>query len=90
VLIYPAYLEKDGILLDEVAPANVPVFAYVAADDSHAPSSRAFSAACEARGIPCELHIPASGGHGFGLKADRPESVRDWPERLCAFLGKQA
>lgn len=86
VLMYPAYLEKDGVVLEEVAPVNVPTFAFVAADDSHSLSADAFAAACNARGIPCEFHRPASGGHGFGIKAEIPASVRDWPERLCAFL----
>ena len=88
VLMYPAYLEKDGAVLDDVAPAATPAFVYVAGDDHYSPSSKAFAAACEAKKIPCELHVQPKGGHGFGLKATLPEGVRDWPDTLRAFLKK--
>lgn len=88
VLIYPAYLEKDGKVVDEVAPTNIPTFLYVAGNDKYAPSSVAFAAACAEAKIPHELHKPDLGGHGFGLKENLPESVRDWPEKLKAFLSK--
>ena len=31
--MYPAYLEKGGKVLDEVAPVKTPAFVYVAGDD---------------------------------------------------------
>ena len=88
VLMYPAYLEKDGKVLDEVAPSMVRTFVYVAADDRYAPSSRAFVAACKEQNIDCEFHQPEAGGHGFGLKSKLPPAVRDWPEMLKSFLQK--
>lgn len=87
VLIYPAYLDKEGQCLDEVAPVGGPVFLYVAEDDKHAPASFAYDRACRGKGIFCDFHHPPAGGHGFGLKPDRAESVRDWPEKLRGFLG---
>jgi acetyl esterase/lipase len=87
VLMYPAYLEKEGECLDEVAPAKIPYFVYVADDDKHSASSRAFRAKCEAMGVACEAHFAEKGGHGFGLKNPLPEGVEDWPEKLRAFLG---
>jgi acetyl esterase/lipase len=86
VLMYPAYLEKDGIVQDEVAPLKAPTFVYVALDDRYAPSSRAYFAKCKQEGIRCEFYEPAKGGHGFGIKQPLPEGVRDWPEKLRAFL----
>jgi acetyl esterase/lipase len=86
VLMYPAYLDKDGKVLDEVAPTKAPAFLYVAADDRFSPGSRAYAAACAEQGIPCTFHEPATGGHGFGMKSPLPEAVRDWPSKLSAFL----
>ena len=90
VLLYPAYLEKSGTVVDEVAPAKIPTFVYVAGNDQYAPSAVAFAAALKAGGIPHEFYKPDLGGHGFGLKKDLPEAVRDWPEKLKAFLATVA
>jgi acetyl esterase/lipase len=87
-LIYPAYLDENGKCRDEVSPVRGPVFLYVAEDDPHAPASFAYERACRANGIRCDFHHPALGGHGFGLKPDRKESVRDWPEKLRMFLAE--
>jgi len=39
-------------------------------------------------GVPAELHIYASGGHGFGLRpSEHPCS--NWPERCTAWLRMQ-
>ena len=89
VLMYPAYLEKNGVISDEVAPTKVPAFLYVAQDDKYNTSSHAFEAACKEKGFPCEAHYAEKGGHGFGLKNPLPEGVKDWPDKLRAFLDKQ-
>ena len=86
VLMYPAYLEKDGQVLDEVAPPQIPAFVYVAGDDKYAPSSVAFAAACQAKGVPCAFSKKEKGGHGFGLKQPLPPAVSDWPDALTAWL----
>lgn len=86
VLMYPAYLEKDGKVLDDVAPGKTPTFAFVAADDHWAPSATAYNEACQAAGLPCEFHKPEHGGHGFGLKNPLPTDVQNWPELLQRFL----
>jgi len=39
VLMYPAYLEQGGKVLEEVAPVKTPAFVYVAGDDKYAPSA---------------------------------------------------
>ena len=86
VLMYPAYLEKDGKILDDIAPTKVPSFLYVAADDPYCKSSRTFEAAARAAGLPCDAHFAEHGGHGFGLKTPLPPDVKDWPEKLRTFL----
>jgi acetyl esterase/lipase len=86
VLMYPAYLEKGGKVLDEVAPVKTPAFIYVAADDPYAPSSIAYSEACKAAKVSYDFTKAPHGGHGFGLKPDLPADVQDWPDKLRAFL----
>ena len=46
VLMYPAYLEQGGKVLDDVAPVKTPAFVYVAGDDKLAPSAIAYARAC--------------------------------------------
>lgn len=88
VLMYPAYLETDGKILDEVTPINAPVFLYVGDHDkTYYPSSIAFAAACKEKGIRCDYGVAPGVGHGFGFKPDLPAGARDWPDKLKAFLG---
>jgi acetyl esterase/lipase len=86
VLMYPAYLEKDGTVLEEVAPVKTPAFVYVAGDDKYAPSAIAYAAACREAKIPCQFTKTERGGHGFGLKPVLPPDVKNWPDNLHAFL----
>lgn len=86
VLMYPAYLEKSGKVLDEVAPLKTPAFIYVAGDDKYAPSAIAYARACNEAGVPCDFIKTKQGGHGFGLKPVLPTHVRDWPDKLHSFL----
>ncbi len=84
VLVYPAYLAEGAGLAPEirVTPQTPPVFFAHAADDRIGPenSIRMFLALKEA-GVPSELHVFASGGHGFGLRPSEHTSAT-WP-RLC-------
>ena len=79
--IYPAYLmddEKDysadsklsnELYLDKNAP---PFFISVANDDVNRGGAAArFYIKLKELGVPCELHIPVSGGHGYGIRSDR-------------------
>jgi acetyl esterase/lipase len=86
VLVYPAYLEKGGKVLDEVAPVRTPAFVYVAGDDKYAPSAVSYAEACKAKNVPCDFTKTEHGGHGFGLKPVLPPDVKDWPDNLHAFL----
>ncbi len=42
-------------------------------------------AALKAKAIPIETHLFERGGHGFGLRAPKPLSVADWPERVMDY-----
>lgn len=86
ILMYPAYLERDGKVLDEVAPVKTPAFVYVAGDDPYAPSAVAYAEACQAAKVPCDFTKTQRGGHGFGLKPVLPPDVKDWPDKLRGFL----
>ncbi len=86
ILMYPAYLDHEGKVKDEVAPVKTPAFLYVAADDKFAPGSVVYAAACEEKKIQHTFIKPAKGGHGFGLKATLPPDVKDWPDKLHEFL----
>jgi len=89
VLMYPAYLEKNDRVLDEVAPLKTPAFVYVAKDDPYAHSAIAYAAACETAHTPCTYYLKPHGGHGFGLKTNLPPDVKDWPDKLKIFLDEQ-
>jgi acetyl esterase/lipase len=86
ILVYPAYLEKDGILLEDVLPPKIPIFIYVSKNDPYYPSSRAYAWYCGINDIKCFSHQAESGGHGFGIKNPLPEGVNEWPEKLGQFL----
>lgn len=88
-LIYPAYLvDKDGNLKPEykVTKESPPMFFAHANDDPVTPlSSAALYLALKKAGVPAELHIFASGGHGFGMrKSAAPVSA--WPDRCADWL----
>src|SRR5262249_55463052 len=72
VLVYPAYLvakDKDELAPDiRVGKDNPPTFFAHAGDDRVRPqNSVVMYLALKKAGVPAELHVYASGGHGFGL-----------------------
>jgi acetyl esterase/lipase len=90
VLIYPGYLvPKDSRELASdirVRKDCPPMFFAHAGDDRVSPeNSVRMYLALKRAGVPAELHIYASGGHGFGLRpSDRPCST--WPQRCADWL----
>ena len=86
VLIYPAYLlKKDNVTFaDEIHPGSEtpPAFLAHAGDDPvTVMSSVQFYLALKRAGVPAELHVYSSGGHGYGMKPiNKP--VAAWPQRL--------
>ncbi|WP_338289734.1 alpha/beta hydrolase [Luteolibacter sp. LG18] len=91
VAIYPAYLtDKEGKLKPEFAPTkdSPPAAFFHAADDKYPAdgSAQLWRKLTEA-GVKAELHVYASGGHGFGISEpnpDKPSSL--WPDAAAAWL----
>ncbi|MEX0819515.1 MAG: alpha/beta hydrolase [Pirellulaceae bacterium] len=83
LLIYPAYLtEGDGLAPEIRVTADSPqtFFAHASDDGISSENSIAMYLALKKAKVPSELHIYASGGHGFGLRAsEHPAST--WPQR---------
>ena len=91
ILIYPAYLtvKEEG---DKIAPefqltANTPpTFIAMAEDDPVRVENALFYAgALKKAGVPFELHVYPTGGHGYGLRPTR-ELVTTWPQRVADWM----
>jgi acetyl esterase/lipase len=93
VLVYPAYLavkDKEDLMPDiRVSKETPPCFFAHAADDGvSAENSVQMYRALRKAGVKAELHIYASGGHGFGLRpSDHPCCT--WPQRCAEWLQAQ-
>ncbi len=89
ILVYPAYLvDKDGALKPEfeVKKDSPPMFFAHANDDPVTPlSSVALYSALKKNNVPAELHIYATGGHGFGMKKV-PHPCASWPDRAGDWM----
>jgi acetyl esterase/lipase len=89
ILIYPAYLVRKGDDLQpdiRVSNESPPTFFAHASDDGVRPqNSIQMYLALRKAGVPAEMHIYASGGHGFGLRpTERPCST--WPQRCAEWM----
>lgn len=86
VLIY-AEVPRGDIVVPKDTP---PAFFTVAFDDTPkaVPLTNLFLK-YKAANVPTEVHIYNSGGHGFGVRTDRPQlSISSWPARLVDWLGE--
>ncbi len=93
ILIYPAYLiakDKDELASDIRVRKECPptFFAHAGDDGVPADNSVRMYRALKRAGVPAELHVYASGGHGFGLRPTaKPCST--WPRRCADWLRAQ-
>ena len=91
VPVYPAYLverRSEGPLLENVVvTADAPPLCLIhAADDPWSSSGSALlSVEYKKQQIPCEVHIYAKGGHGFGMKK-KGLPVDAWPHRVVEWM----
>jgi acetyl esterase/lipase len=90
ILIYPAYLTKDDrtTLSPElkVSSQTPPTFLVQTEDDPvHVENSLVYYRALAAAKVPAEMHLFASGGHGYGMRPS-PEAVSGWPALAEAWL----
>jgi endo-1,4-beta-xylanase len=84
-LIY-AEVPRGDIEVPKDAP---PAFFTVAFDDTPKVGALAnLFLKYKAANVPTEVHIYNRGGHGFGVRTDRPEMpISTWPARLVDWLG---
>jgi acetyl esterase/lipase len=93
VVIYPGGVVKRGSneLSPEirVGPETPPMFIAMSSDDPVGPENAVqLYLALKRSKVPAELHIYATGGHGYGLrKSDNPCST--WPQRCEEWLKNQ-
>ena len=93
VLVYPAYLTtKDGAALApdiRVTKETPPTFLAHAHNDGVSPvNSAQFYLALKRSGVPAELHVYATGGHGFGLRPSE-DACSTWPQRCGEWMRVQ-
>ncbi|WP_165067935.1 alpha/beta hydrolase [Paludisphaera rhizosphaerae] len=89
VLIYPGGMEDrneaDNPLL-RVTSKTPPMFLAHAGDDKVSPlNSVSMYTALKQAGVPAELHVYATGGHGFGLRPS-PNACSTWPKRCEEWM----
>jgi acetyl esterase/lipase len=93
VVIYPGGLLEKG--KDQLAPEirvssqAPPTFIVQASDDRvNSDNSVFLYLALKRANVPVEMHLYATGGHGFGLRAgDKP--CNTWPQRCAEWLASQ-
>ena len=95
LLIYPAYLtvKEEG---DKIAPEltitdkTPPTFLIQAEDDGvRVETSLFYYAALRKAGVPAEMHLYPTGGHGYGLRP-AGKLVTTWPRRAEDWMRSQA
>jgi acetyl esterase/lipase len=87
VLVYPAYLEKDGqIATDLNLKAKIPPTLIIVAEDdkTYVNSSKVYHAALDAAKVKNDFLLYPTGGHGFGLRSER--DARVWPQAALEWL----
>jgi acetyl esterase/lipase len=82
VVVYPGF-RPGAITVPKDAP---PTFLVCADDDrSHVVTTTNLYLDLEKQGVSSEMHIYASGGHGFGMKESRLPAAT-WPDRLREWM----
>ncbi|MBN2506436.1 MAG: alpha/beta hydrolase [Verrucomicrobia bacterium] len=91
MLIYPAYLtvaKEDDKLAPElpVGPRTPPTFLVQTQDDGiRVECSLFYYLALKQAKVPAEMHLYASGGHGYGLRPTS-DAVTTWPKRAEQWM----
>ena len=82
VLIYPGVQPANIVVTKDTPPAFM-----LCANNDAGPSNAipALAQAFKKVGVPVEIHIYNSGGHGFGIRP-RPLPISSWPLRLQEWM----
>ena len=89
--VYPAYLVArgtEGPLLSDITVKDTspPLCLVHAADDPWTASASCLLAVeYKKHHVPCEVHVYAKGGHGFGMKK-KGLPVDAWPDRVIEWM----
>jgi acetyl esterase/lipase len=87
VLVYPAYLGKNGLLADDISiSAKVPPSFLTQAEDDKGfiAGTKIYAAALQEAKVPHEFALYQTGGHGYGLRCGK--EAKTWPDRCAAWL----
>ena len=87
VLIYPAYLEQDGVLAADLnleADISPTFIAHSEDDELFVPGSKLYAAALEAQEHPHLFRLYQAGGHGYGLRCEL--EAKAWPQEAGQWL----
>jgi acetyl esterase/lipase len=91
ILVYPAYLtlekENDRVAPElNLTPQTPAAFLIMAQDDPVRVENVLFyAAALKKAGVPFELHVYPTGGHGYGLRPSKHQ-VTSWPDRATEWM----
>ena len=90
LLVYPwRILKNDTDLLDEIKPGNTspPAFIVHTHDDrSTSVGAVMIYAGLRRAGVPAELHVYETGGHGYGTRPRPNSEIGTWPDRATPWL----
>lgn len=72
----------------QVTDQTPPTFLVHSEDDKAVPveNSISFYLACLKNGVPAEMHLYPTGGHGYGLRTAKFGSLNNWPESCRTWL----
>lgn len=87
VLVYPGgLLDKGGALKPEFkVTKDTPPTCLVHASNDNSDQSVTLYTALKKAGVPVEMHLYATGGHGFGMRKG-PDPVAAWPDRVGEWM----
>lgn len=89
MVIYAGLGLGSGASEPTVDKNTPPTFFVVAHNDNFAERTVRSYLALKKAGVPAELHVYASGGHGFGIRPQNTPPVNDWTNRLEAWMRYQ-
>jgi acetyl esterase/lipase len=88
----PSREAADAYSLETLPHAGTPPhFLFSAADDASVPveNTLGYHAALRAAGVPTDLHVFPTGGHGFGFRIDPAHTAQDWPSLMLSWADRQ-
>lgn len=88
VLVYPAYLTEGDKMAEEIrVDKTTPPALFIHAGDDRISADNSISMyrALRQAGVVSELHVYATGGHGFGMHPNG-KPVNLWPDRAAQWM----